>query len=352
MIQKLPSKTPVILDIVASLTTIRDLDIFEFSFIKTLAEMLKVDDISMYKITNQNEHCRLIKYSPKATVEGAEPESIQVETVEVPTDIKLARDNIKLAGDIYTLQKGDDFVTVYPVSGLQGIVGYLSISLNHQLSDSENLVVSSLLSISQNFHTLLEENQKDKLTGLLNRKTFDDSIAKIQNILNSTPENIYLGDEKREGNNGSDYWLSIIDIDHFKKINDTFGHIYGDEVLLMLSQVMKKTFRPKDLLFRFGGEEFIVIIKVANKQEAELAFERFRVAIEEFRFPQVGQVTISLGATLIQQQHAIASDIVGRADEALYYAKEQGRNKLFFYEDLLSSGVFKEKNEAGDVELF
>jgi len=357
MLQKHPSKTPVILDKVASLTTIRDIDIFEFSFMKSLAEMLNVDDISLYKFSNLHEPCRLIRYSPEIGLSGSEEDvggtqAIQIESIDIPDAIKLARDNIELTGEIYTVQNDDKFISVYPVSGLQSVVGYLSITLNHQLSESENLVVSSLLSISQNFQALLEENQKDKLTGLLNRKTFDDNIAKIQNILNSIPEESYLGDEKREDHEGGEYWLSIIDIDHFKKVNDTFGHVYGDEVLLLLSQVMTKTFRPKDLLFRFGGEEFIAIVKVDNKQEAERAFERFRIAIEAFRFPQVGLVTISLGATLIQEQHAIASDIVGRADEALYYAKEQGRNKLFFYEDLLSEGIFEEKSKDGDVELF
>jgi len=356
MLQIHPSKTPVILDKVASLTTIRDIDIFEFSFLKTLAGMLNVNIVSLYKCQNFNESCRLIQYNVNiaASEDGYdESHGIRVETINMPEEIKRARDWVDATGEIYSVKKEDKFNIVYPVAGLQGNVGYLSIIINHQLSNADNLVISSLLSISQNFHSLLEENQKDKLTGLLNRKTFDDNIAKIQNILNSrivdTP---YLGEEKRQNDSSDEFWLCIIDIDFFKKINDNFGHVYGDEVLLMLSQEMRKAFRPDDLLFRFGGEEFVVIVKVKNKQEAELVFERFRVAIEKFRFPQVGQVTISLGATLIMQEHAIGSDIVGRADDALYYAKEHGRNKLFFYEDLLANGIFTETVEDGDVELF
>jgi len=76
------------------------------------------------------------------------------------------------------------------------------------------------------------------------------------------------------------------------------------------------------------------------------------VAIEEFDFPRVGQVTISSGVTQILEQHAIASDIVGRADQALYYAKENGRNRLFSYEELLADGTFEEVIDEGEIELF
>lgn len=215
------------------------------------------------------------------------------------------------------------------------------------------MVVTSLLSISHNFHSLLEENQKDKLTGLLNRKTFDENINKIQDLLNTKPDTPqFTGTEKRSPTPATEYWLAILDIDHFKRINDTFGHVYGDEVLLLLSQTMKKTFRSNDLLFRFGGEEFIAIVQVASKQSAEQVFERFRKTIEEFEFPQVGRVTISIGATQIMQQHAIASDIVGRADQALYYAKENGRNSLHFHENLVEQGILQENVEEGDIELF
>ncbi|MDC9727867.1 MAG: GGDEF domain-containing protein [Methyloprofundus sp.] len=281
------------------------------------------------------------------------PQEVEVVHVDVPEDIKRAKAWIESTEEIYSVQQGDLYRVVYPILGLKGNVGYLSLTLHEELTSSESMVVASLLSISQNFYSLLEENQKDKLTGLLNRKTFDDNISKIQDALNSIDKvEPYVGVEKRQNNSGKEFWLAIIDIDHFKKINDNFGHVYGDEVLLLLSQVMKQSFRPKDLLFRFGGEEFIAVIQVDNEAVAKTVFERFRVAIEVYEFPRVGQVTISSGATQILEQHAIASDIVGRADQALYHAKENGRNKLFSYEDLVASGVFKETIDEGYIELF
>ncbi len=353
------SKTPLILGKVASLTTIRDLDIFEFSFMKTLADLLNVNDISLYKFNDSNQPCRLIRYTSDTELADGkkkidESKEIHIENIPVPEHIKHAQQWIDSTKKVYTLHDDNKYLTVYPVVGISRTIGYLTVTLEHELSESENLVISSLLSISENFHVLLEDNQRDKLTGLLNRKTFDDSVYKIQEIIAFMPDDAtrYSGNEKRNKNNADTYWLSIIDIDSFKKINDEFGHIYGDEVLLMLSQIMKRTFRPGDLLFRFGGEEFVVIAKVNGQKEAIVMFERFRKAVEEFIFPQIGQVTISLGATLISGKHSMASDIVGRADKALYHAKHHGKNQLFFYEELVAEGIILEANKHGEIDLF
>lgn len=353
------SKNPSILSKVAKLTTIRDIDIFEFSFLKTIAELLKVDDISLYKLNDLNEPCRLIRYTSDIEHSDskkviAESKEIHIENITLPESIERARDWIASTGKIYSTQVGDEFLCIYPIYGHNTIDGYLSVTLDHKFSDAEDLIISSLLSISQNFHSLLEENQKDKLTGLLNRKTFDENIHKIQDTVNffSNDGLSSVKVEKRLEKSTPEYWLAVVDIDFFKKINDSYGHVYGDEVLLMVSQVMKQSFRSNDLLFRYGGEEFVIVINVANKEEAENSFERFRHSIANFVFPQIGQVTISLGATLITQQHAIASDIVGRADKALYFAKSNGRNKLCFYEELIEQGLLEEKVVDGDVELF
>jgi diguanylate cyclase (GGDEF)-like protein len=352
------NKAPVILDKVATLTGIRDLDIFEFSFMKTLADMLRVNEISLYKFNGANLPCRLIRYTSDTEFkEGVkrtdESKEVHFEDIEIPITLSNAIDWIESTGRIYSTNSGNQFLTFYPISALGKTIGYLSVTLTHELSESDNLIISSLLSISENFYSLLEENQKDKLTGLLNRKTFDDNISKIQGLISfPSKSEPYTGIEKRGSGSEVEYWLSIIDVDHFKKVNDTFGHVYGDEVLLLLSQIMKKTFRPTDLLFRVGGEEFVAILQVRNQEDAKKIFERFRFAVESFVFPQVGQVTISLGGTKIPSQYLTSSDIVGKADQALYHAKDNGRNKLFFYEDLVSQGLIQKKCENNEVEFF
>jgi GGDEF domain-containing protein len=127
-----------------------------------------------------------------------ELKKLYVSDIEIPEEIKQARNWLQSNNKIYSNCKDNMFHIVYPIVGLKGNVGYLSVYLNHQLTESENLVIPQLLNISNNFHSLLEENQRDKLTGLLNRKTFDDNVPKIQATLNSIEEtDDYSGVEKR-----------------------------------------------------------------------------------------------------------------------------------------------------------
>ncbi|WP_306306215.1 GGDEF domain-containing protein [Methylomonas koyamae] len=115
-------------------------------------------------------------------------------------------------------------------------------------------------------------------------------------------------------------WIAMLDIDNFKRINDTYGHLYGDEVLLVFSQAMEKHFRYNDFLFRFGGEEFVVILNLVNQADAEATFERFRAAIERHRFPISGPVTVSIGLTHIDHL-TLPIHLLDRADKALYQPK-------------------------------
>ena len=358
MDKKSSVKTPILLNKVAKLTSIRDIDVFEFSFLKTIAELLNIHSVSIYRFNNIHEPCLLLTYindnhktDNRITIN--ESKEIQFTSIKLPDEIKKAKQWIDSTGMIFSCRDGDLFHVVYPIQGLNGIAGYLSLYLNKLLTEPENLGISSLLSISHNFHELLEENQQDKLTGLLNRKTFDENVFKIQDILNTyTDVSTFEGVERRSTDEQNEFWLAILDIDDFKRVNDDFGHIYGDEILLLLSQLMRQTFRPTDLLFRYGGEEFIVIIEVENAQAAKKAFERFREKTERFPFPQVGQVTISLGATRIVNELATSTTIVGRADRALYHAKDQGKNKLYLFEDLINKGILEDKVDEGDIELF
>jgi len=114
--------------------------------------------------------------------------------------------------------------------------------------------------------------------------------------------------------------------------------------------MMRDAFREQDWLFRIGGEEFVVVARGVSG-DPEPIFERFRCMVEERDFPQVGRVTVSLGYTLIDHQCSLP-DIQGRADEALYYAKENGRNQIACYEQLLEKGLLTAPVAEGDVDLF
>lgn len=204
--------------------------------------------------------------------------------------------------------------------------------------------VCKLLHVYQNYLALLNDNERDTLTGLLNRKTFDLKINKI----------LAYFDKKHQRKNDRDvqvYYLAIFDIDHFKKINDEFGHLIGDEVLLLFSQLMTKTFRESDPLFRFGGEEFVGVFGCVDDQDIKTVLNRFQQKLAGFTFPQVGKVSVSIGCARLNTE-ITPSHLVDRADMALYYAKNNGRNQIAYYEVLVAEGKIQEEVKSGEIELF
>jgi diguanylate cyclase (GGDEF)-like protein len=95
--------------------------------------------------------------------------------------------------------------------------------------------------------------------------------------------------------------LAIIDIDNFKSVNDNFGHLYGDEILIQLAQIIRSSFRDEDLKFRFGGEEFVILLKASSIEACKHTLERFRQNVASQDFPTVGQVTVSIGSVQFTQ---------------------------------------------------
>ncbi len=180
-------------------------------------------------------------------------------------------------------------------------------------------LLNDLIAIYRNLVALHDRKERDPLTKLPNRQSFDARMLQVCDYFQLHPIKDYHLEKSS--------WIAMLDIDHFKRINDTHGHLYGDEVLLMFSQAMERHFRYNDFLFRFGGEEFVVILNLVNQADAESTFERFRTAIERQQFPVAGQVTVSIGLTHIDHQTQPAH-LLDRADKALYQAKAGGRNRL------------------------
>ena len=143
----------------------------------------------------------------------------------------------------------------------------------------------------------------------------------------------------------------MVDIDHFKRVNDNHGHLIGDELLLLVSQLMRSSFRFDDTLYRFGGEEFVILLRAPARDHARIAFERFRKRLASHDFPRVGSVTASIGFTEIRDLD-LPSSAFERADQAVYFAKESGRNQSRCFEDLLDRGDLDVRDHVGEVELF
>lgn len=120
----------------------------------------------------------------------------------------------------------------------------------------------------------------------------------------------------------------MCDIDHFKNINDTYGHSVGDKVLVEVVGIMTKYLRKADCIGRYGGEEFLILLPETNKKSAAAVAERLRQKIAEQEFLQVGNVTMSFGVVEIRPKIQSVEDLIKEADKKLYTAKHEGRNKV------------------------
>lgn len=165
---------------------------------------------------------------------------------------------------------------------------------------------------------LLERATRDALTGLWNRATILDVLARESSQAQRT---------------GAPLSVGIIDVDHFKNINDNYGHLRGDEVLRVLSRRLSAELRQADWLGRYGGEELMMVLPGWQRAEVELAAERLCKCVSDEPFVASGQslkVTISIGIARCESPADKADDILGRADAALYEAKRAGRNRVAY----------------------
>jgi len=228
----------------------------------------------------------------------------------------------------------------------------LEIVNPHPYPETTMGIIDGMLSVYRNYQTLLDYSERDSLTGLLNRKTFDERFSRMV-AANGEPDDDDAGmaePERRRRMDVQEHWLAVVDIDHFKRVNDQFGHLYGDEVLILVANRLRSSFRAHDRVFRFGGEEFVILLRSTTLGDAIKIFERFRANIEYHEFPQIGTVTVSIGFSSISNQTPVV--ILGHADQALYYAKANGRNCVCHYDELVSSGKLYSEQSNESVEFF
>ncbi len=195
-------------------------------------------------------------------------------------------------------------IVLFLGGGFAFLVGQLAL---HTTNDVKNLAI------------LQHESITDALTGLRNRRYFDQRIC----------EEVALSKRYK-----LPLTLILLDVDHFKKINDTYGHTVGDEVLKNLSHIISEMVRDSDIVARYGGEEIAIITPNTTKKEAELLAERLRSKVEKTTVAMVGatqeivQVTVSLGICSLSPVITDKDALLEETDQALYSAKKFGRNKV------------------------
>jgi diguanylate cyclase (GGDEF)-like protein len=193
-----------------------------------------------------------------------------------------------------------------------------------ELSDGDHITVGESIlkfishaSVEARYHEeVYQLATLDALTELYNRRHFQELLEK---------------ELARAGRHARPLALAILDVDHFKRINDEHGHIAGDGVLRQIATIVREHVRGEDIAARIGGEEFAVLLPEAGLPAAEAFAERLRAAIEAAAFAPGGaprRVTISIGIALLAPTRASRSELMRAADAALYEAKESGRNRV------------------------
>ncbi len=208
-----------------------------------------------------------------------------------------------------------------PLVVQQELVGVLNLShsANQAFTDEHlrllTLIASQAASILQRI-LMYEEMARlaitDELTGLYNRRHF---VTRLQEEV------------ERSKRHDHPFSLLFLDLDNFKRINDTYGHVLGDRILAELGKLLHKWARKSDLLARFGGEEFVVLLPMTDQQQAMAAAERLRTAVQEHSFPRRKRLTISVGVSCYPNDTENVEELVKMADQALYQAKKSGRNR-------------------------
>lgn len=225
-----------------------------------------------------------------------------------------------------TVLDGDEPL-VFCLGSLNGLWRFIEI--RNGPSAPIRASVHRLTVIFANLMRLFDRFERDPLTGLLNRQSFENRFTDLVHYQQQNPSR----DHRSDG-----MWLAIADIDHFKQVNDTYGHLFGDEILLLVSQIMRQSFRFEDLLFRYGGEEFIIILNKTDEAGARLALERFGAAVRAYEFPRLRQLTISIGWATVRSRE-FSSDVIHKADKALYYAKDNGRDRVVSFEEIAAGSA-------------
>jgi len=334
-----------LVDRLGDLTAFRDRDVLDVTLATSLRDLLGPRAVTIYRcVGDEGDQRWLTRARLIGNQATAEAESMWVDIHHLPA-LALApvRARCLLEQQISEDDTGPVRCTRFPLAGDRGPIGVIEVERAEPLCATEKRLVAGFARVYRNMVSLLDYSERDTLTGLLTRKTFDESFMKSAAGRPAAREG--------DGDLAATDWLGVADIDHFKQVNDRFGHQIGDEVLLLMARLLQSTFRQQDRLYRFGGEEFVILLRCRDEDDARAAFERLRVNVESYGFPQVGRITISIGFTGVRPGDSPASAFA-RADRAAYQAKGDGRNRVVSHAAMVAQGLDEDGAKVGGIELF
>jgi len=186
-----------------------------------------------------------------------------------------------------------------------------------------------ILFLKEKIKTLEKDLIHDDLTGLKTRAFFVEELD--ENLSEIFSKNKH---GRKEGFGFTKISILFIDLDNFKKVNDTYGHDIGDEVLKKVANILKESVRETDIAARYGGEEFAISFLGADEEDSYIKAEKIRKTIEKTIFNDYPDLKISASIGVATIDHSSRADIIKFADEAMYKAKNSGKNKVVKYSDI------------------
>ena len=343
-----------LLDAILEITSQKEVESLQRAYLSAVMALYNLHSATIYKVVSSVGAVKLEKTIDFRAV-GSTVDEGGMFIDDLPQNVEADVDMQECLNskDIVVTEEGDSLKLFLPIHTAGVMLSIVCLQGNKIIKSSfEDINYITL--VYSNFFILINESERDTLTGLYNRRTFDAKLARmlaLQKALKYADVGSSKETEQRDLKADENAWLVTIDVDFFKRVNDQFGHVAGDEVLLQLSQMMKEFFRSSDLLFRFGGEEFVIVLEPIPYDDVWGTLERFRKVVESHVFPLVGSVTISTGFAGIKKQDYPVT-ILDFADKALYFSKEHGRNCIHSYEKLLEAGWLATAGIEGSIDLF
>jgi diguanylate cyclase (GGDEF)-like protein len=350
---------------ILKLTDHRDRDLLELTLSKALIDLLPIQRIVIARVMSEEGDQRWLEVArldAKGGGKVVDPMRVDFSVLprmdDAPDRLKclLGREVVEIAW------AGAEGPRIYMLPLFSDTrkddAGVIEIHSDAMLSEIDLLMVGQLRRIYRNMYALLEYSDRDALSGLLNRKSLDDAFysAVLEELDGVTGEPRNAGspngeDQERRHRVPTNYWLGSAIVDGFGLINEKHGHLIAEEVLLLVARVMNNTFRTYDRIYRFGGEHFGVLMHCPDEALVLAAFERFRVNVEKFNFPQVGRLTVSCGFTPVLADDS-PSSALEKTERAVDFAQRSGCNRVCSHIGLVRRGFFGETPKVGGVDIF
>jgi diguanylate cyclase (GGDEF)-like protein len=329
------------IDMVAGLADARDRDALEYTMASVMFELTGVQLLSIWSIAPREGE---IGVRCCVTLGSARREHRDATSGAPPGDDVMPLNGEPALKTCYETKRHFRarsgfrglYRDVFPVANGHGVVRLVEILRAAPMREDEERLMFGLLRIYRDHLGINDHGDCDDLTGLLDRRAFEDMFRAL--ISPKPPRGTSPFGPIRAGEATRGAHLAMIEMDFLERINDGFGHPHGDEALALLARLLGENFRETDRLFRFGGETFVAVLPDTDSEGAAAALERLRVSVENFDFPRVGRVTVSIGYTSARKDDTGASAIA-RAEQALQAAKEQGRNRVCCFEGPHASGA-------------